>query len=198
MSDLYNKLGKTDIYLLDQILKGRYEKGCRILDAGCGSGRNMHWFIQNNYDIYGVDINENVIADLKMKHPTYSSSISCSPLSHLPYPPAFFDHIICNAVLHFAENHEHFEKMLKELLRCLKSEGTLFIRMTSDIGIENLVSKTDSGICDIPDGSIRYLVTRDSIDYFTRKFNLQFVEALKTVNVNDQRCMTTLVLSKTN
>lgn len=40
-----------DIYLLDQIMKGRYDKEDIILDAGCGEGRNLRWFVEMDHDI---------------------------------------------------------------------------------------------------------------------------------------------------
>ena len=35
-------IGNTDIYLIDQIMKNRYNQQDKILDAGCGNGRNLH------------------------------------------------------------------------------------------------------------------------------------------------------------
>jgi len=44
ITTLKEAINGTDIYLLDQILKDRYETGDKILDAGCGKGRNLKWF----------------------------------------------------------------------------------------------------------------------------------------------------------
>ena len=55
---LIEMVGNTDIYLLDQIMKARYLKGDKVLDAGCGTGRNMFWFINNGITIYGIDADE--------------------------------------------------------------------------------------------------------------------------------------------
>ncbi|WP_332912670.1 hypothetical protein [Algoriphagus boritolerans] len=45
VTELNQLLGNVDIYLLDQILKGRFSKEMKILDAGCGEGRNAVYFI---------------------------------------------------------------------------------------------------------------------------------------------------------
>lgn len=40
MAELRDRFGAIDIYLFDQLLRGRIRPGMRILDAGCGNGRN--------------------------------------------------------------------------------------------------------------------------------------------------------------
>jgi hypothetical protein len=86
--------------------------------------------------------------------------------------------------------------MLHEIVRILKTGGSLFIRMTSDIGIENKIKSVGTGIYLIPDGSKRFLLARQLLKECMLEFNLSFAEQLKTVNVDDIRCMTTLVLQK--
>ncbi len=178
-------------------MKGRFDVSDKILDAGCGNGRNMHWFLQHSFEIYGIDMNEENINILKNKNPNLSEErLQISELEKMNFPANFFDHVICSAVLHFAKNTSHFKQMLTEMLRVLKSDGTLFIRMTSDIGIENTVRQIADGIYWIPDGSKRFLLTKNLLAECMRENNLSFTEPLKTVNVNDERCMTTLVLRK--
>ncbi len=114
-------------------------------------------------------------------------------LDSLPYNKNTYDYIICNAVLHFAETEEHFKNMMNELQRVLKPNGTLFIRMASILGIKKLVKKKNNQYL-LPDGTYRFLLTNDLICFIESKFS--FKEALKTVNVNNLRCMSTLVLKK--
>jgi tellurite methyltransferase len=190
-------LGRTDIYLIDQIMKGRYEPGDKILDAGCGSGRNMHWFVQNNLEIYGIDSSEEAIINLRNEYPTLpAENLQVSHIEKLPFPNHFFDHVISSAVLHFANNTAHFKAMMEEMLRVLKPRGTLFIRMTSDMGMENKVQLLPNGNHLIPDGSMRFLLTRSLLAECILQFTLSFLEPLKTVNVNDMRCMSTLMFEK--
>ncbi|ALM07176.1 hypothetical protein SB49_04690 [Sediminicola sp. YIK13] len=195
-SDLKNMLGNLDIYLLDQIVKGRYLKEDKILDAGCGSGRNMYWFYHNQYNIWALDRELLTIRSVKEIYPNCSDQFVVSELDGMPYTNGEFNHIICNAVLHFARNEQHFLGMLAEMLRVLKVHGSLFIRMASNIGIEDLVEAEGNGIFSIPDGTQRFLLTRKLLDNFMAKFNLTFLEPIKTTNVHDERCMTTLVLQK--
>lgn len=190
-------LGRTDIYLIDQIMKGRYVEGDKILEAGCGGGRNIHWFVQNNFDIYGIDSSEAAIVNLKNEYPTLpSENLQIALIEKLPFADNFFDHVISSAVLHFAATATHFKEMIGEMLRVLKPHGTLFIRMTSDIGIEDKVELLPNGNHLIPDGSMRFLLTKPLLAECMQQFNLSFSEPLKTVNVDDVRCMSTLMLQK--
>jgi ubiquinone/menaquinone biosynthesis C-methylase UbiE len=189
-------LGDTDIYLLDQVMKGRYGSKDLILDAGCGYGRNLHWFLQNNGNIYGVDQNEAAISTLKNLHPSLAERFQQAPVEKLPFGDDTFHHVISSAVLHFARDTQHFRDMIAEMTRVLKPGGSLFIRMTSDIGIEDKVHEIADGVYTIPDGSQRFLLTRHLLADTLQTYKLSFLEPLKTVNVNDIRCMSTLVFAK--
>ncbi|HEY4111445.1 class I SAM-dependent methyltransferase [Puia sp.] len=189
-------IGSTDIYLLDQIMKNRYNPGDTILDAGCGYGRNLHWFLNNDFSIYGVDQDANAIQDLRHRHPSIADRFQPAEVTNLPFADDHFDHIISSAVLHFAKDTAHFGQMMAEMTRVLKPSGSLFIRMTADIGIEDRVQPAGDGVYMIPDGSRRFLLTRALLADTLQRNRLTFLEPLKTVNVNDLRCMSTLVLTK--
>ena len=55
MSDLRKQFGEIDIYLFDQLLRGRVAAGARIVDVGCGSGRNLVYLLQAGYQVFGLD-----------------------------------------------------------------------------------------------------------------------------------------------
>lgn len=192
-------LGQTDIYLVDQIMKGRYAKTDKILDAGCGMGRNMHWFLHNEVDMVGIDSNEETILQLKTAYPSMAAhKLLVAPVEKMPFPDDHFDHIISSAVLHFARSRQHFKNMFAEMIRVVKPGGSLFIRMTSAFGIEKNISETGDGIYNIPDGSYRFLLTKPLLHELFQQNALSYLEPLKTVNVDDMRCMSTLVLQKTS
>jgi len=60
--DLQEWFGGIDIYLFDQLLKRRLVAGMRVLDAGCGTGRNLVYFLRSGYEVFGVDESEQAIA----------------------------------------------------------------------------------------------------------------------------------------
>ncbi len=194
LSQVFN----TDIYLIDQLLKGRYNGGGKLLDAGCGGGRNISWFVlQPNFDVYAIDAEPDVITYLLQVYPSLKQDqVSCAPVQLLPFYDTFFDHIICSTVLHFARSTADFLQMFSELNRVLKPGGSLFIRMASDIGIENKIVPLGNGRFSLPDGSDRFLLTKPLIEELLNSFPLTLAEPVKTTNVQDIRCMTTLVMVK--
>jgi tellurite methyltransferase len=63
--DLQEWFGGIDIYLFDQLLKRRLVAGMRVLDAGCGTGRNLTYFLRSGYEVFGVDESEQAIAQTR-------------------------------------------------------------------------------------------------------------------------------------
>lgn len=189
----FKALGKVDIYVIDQILKERYHNGQSILDAGCGSGRNLKWLYQNDFEIFGIDADSEFLATAKQNYPEAASNFTVGTLENLPYGENSFDHILCCAVLHFAKSETHFTAMFEELIRVLKPEGMLLIRMASNIGLDGNAPKItykENG----KKGT--YYLSRERISQLIKEFNLTFLEPVKTTNVQDERAMTTLVLQK--
>jgi tellurite methyltransferase len=200
-SQLHELLGNIDIYLLDQVLKGQFQPSMKILDAGCGEGRNLIYFLKNEFEVFGIDQNERAIQSLIQLGKTINPALKTErfkvgSLDDLPYPNRFFDSIICSAVLHFAKDEAHFTRMVKELWRVLKFGGFMFCRLASDIGIENLVKPLGNRRFNVPDGSIRFLVNEEMLLNITDELGGILMEPIKTVNVQNNRCMTTWIISK--
>jgi len=183
-----------DVYLIDQLLKNRINSDSKILDAGCGGGRNIHYLIKNKLDVTGIDANPNTVDFLRELYPEINDQFILSALEDYTSPQRF-DFIICNAVLHFASDHEHFTKMFASLVNHLKPNGTLFIRMTSDIGLK-LEQNDRNGVFNLPDGSVRYLITRAKIDELILEHSLSLLEPVKTIKIEELRSMTTLIFTR--
>jgi len=193
--DILNQLKNIDLYLLDQIMKGRLNASSRILDAGCGEGRNCHFLIDQGCSVLGIDPLPEAIATLQEVYPHLSEEFIVCAIEDYKTEENF-DFIICNAVLHFAESHHQFQCMMAALANLLTETGVLFIRMTSDFATSMAFVSDENGRADLPDGTNRYLMTKSELVKAMNENKLHFVEPLKTINVDDQRCMSTLVLSK--
>ena len=113
----------------------------------------------------------------------------------LPWPDGRMDAIICSAVLHFARDRTHFERMLDEMWRVLAGGGVFFARLASSIGIESLIEET-VGRVRLPDGSDRFVVDERYLLDKTYEMGAVLLDPIKTTNVQNQRCMTTWVLQK--
>jgi tellurite methyltransferase len=201
MTNVSEFFGDIDIYLFDQILKNRLTPEMKVLDAGCGGGRNLVYFLRSNFQVFGVDQNPDAIEYVRHLAKEISQGIppenfQISKVEELSFPDKSFDVIISNAVLHFADDEDHFNKMLREMWRVLKPSGLLFVRLASTIGIENRVEKIVERRFLLPDGSERFLVDEKMLISATEKLGGTFVEPIKTTNVQNLRCMTTWIIRK--
>jgi tellurite methyltransferase len=200
-SELPQFFGLIDIYLFDQLLKGRFTPGMRILDAGSGFGRNLPYFLRHGFDVCAVDETPGALdqvrelaAELAPRLP--DTNFRVEALEDLSFPDGDFDAVIASAVLHFARDEAHFRAMVAELWRVLRPGGLFFARLASSIGIETRVVPLGGGRYRLPDGSDRFLVDEALLAAVTAKWGALVFEPLKTVNVENQRCMTTWCLRK--
>ncbi|HVG34170.1 MAG TPA: class I SAM-dependent methyltransferase [Pyrinomonadaceae bacterium] len=194
--------GEIDIYLFDQLLKGRFIEGMKVLDAGMGGGRNLIFLMRDGFNVFGVDesaesvkavrrLAERIAPDLP------ASNFRTERVETMSFDDASFDWVISSAVLHFARDEEQFQKMLREMWRVLKPGGIFFARLASNIGIENKVRPVGNGRFHLPDGSVRFLVDEEMLMNATTELGGSQLEPIKTVNVQNMRCMTTWCLRKT-
>ncbi len=201
IAELNRVLGNVDIYLLDQILKGRFTKEMKILDAGCGEGRNAVYFIQQNYQLFGIDPNETAIQYCrylaKSLNPDYDAHrFQIGRLEDIPFHSEAFDAVICSAVLHFAENVDNFLEMITEIHRVLRPGGIFWFRAcTAFGGILGQSNALGGGRHLLPDGSERFLITSQDVDNL-QKIGFRFLENPKTVLVFGQREMGVFLMEK--
>lgn len=191
-----------DIYLFDQLLKERITLDMKIFDAGCGQGRNSYYLAKNGFDLEGMDQNQEAVKAcrdmlLSLDRKELIDQFISGNLNQLPYKDSSFDFIISSAVLHFSQNPEEFEKQFSELVRVLKPDGILFIRLASSIGMDPFSLKAlGNRRYHLPDGSNRFLVDRDYLLELFDTYNLNPIDPIKTSLVDGMRAMTTLVCRK--
>lgn len=198
---LQKQFGPIDIYLFDQLLRGRVVPGMRIFDAGCGSGRNLVYFLGHGYEAFGVDRDPGSVEDVRRLAAALAPNLPprnfrTETLESMSFPDAVADFVISSAVLHFAENDDHFLRMLEGTWRVLKPGGLLFCRLASSIGLEQRVLRIAGRRFLLPDGSERYLVDEELLTRATDDLGGQMVDPLKTTVVQNERSMTTWVVRK--
>ncbi len=201
MNNPIEYFGEIDIYLFDQILKNRFTPEMKILDAGCGGGRNLVYFLRENYQVFGVDSNSDAIEYVRYLAKSLAPEISkenfqISAIEKMSFAGESFDWVLSNAVLHFAEDEKQFNEMLREMWRVLKTSGILFARIASTIGIEDKLEKIAERRYLLPDGSERFLVDEEMLIAATENLGGMFIEPIKTTNVQNLRCMTTWIVQK--
>jgi len=201
MGDLDLQFGQIDIYLFDQLLRGRLQPGMRVLDAGCGSGRNLVYLLRSGYDVFGADSDVDAIEAVRVLAATLApqlpgANFRAETVEEMSFPDGFADVVLSSAVLHFARDDRHFEAMVTEMWRVLRPGGLLFCRLASAIGMETRVRQTVGRRFLLPDGSERYLVDEALLVELTRRLGGTFLDPLKTTIVQNQRCMTTWVVRK--
>ncbi|HMB92166.1 MAG TPA: class I SAM-dependent methyltransferase [Rhodothermales bacterium] len=199
--NLRDYFGGIDIYLFDQLLKGRFDPSKTLLDAGCGSGRNLVYFLREGYPAFGIDTNAEAIAQVQRLARTLAPHLPANHfqvanLAALSFPDARFDAVVCSAVLHFADDEAHFDQMLTEMWRVLKPGGLFFARLASTIGIEDRVQPMHRRWFALPDGTSRFLVDEAMLLDRTARWNGHLLEPIKTTNVQNRRAMTTWVVRK--
>ncbi|MSO21329.1 MAG: class I SAM-dependent methyltransferase [Acidobacteria bacterium] len=220
---LQEQFGQIDIYLFDQLLKGRISPGMRIVDAGCGGGRNIVYFLREGYEVFGADADAPTVESVRrlarklapgLSAGRASSNFRVEPVERMSFDDACADVVISNAVLHFARDDAHFESMLMGCWRILKPGGLFFCRLGSSIGMESQVEHIkehhdkehhDKGRDNTsdggrryrsPDGSERYLVDAALLGSISERLGCELADPLKTTVVQNLRSMTTWVLRK--
>jgi tellurite methyltransferase len=199
--NLQDQFGQIDIYLFDQLLRGRIVHGMRIVDAGCGYGRNIVYLLREGFEVFGVDADPRAVAGIRHLAQSLAPALpvenfQVEPIEAMSFPDAFADAVLCSAVLHFARDDDQFEAMLRGAWRVLKPGGIFFCRLASSIGMEDRVQRLQGRRFLLPDGSERYLVDEGLLVDFAQRLNGEMLDPLKTTVVQNQRCMTTWVMQK--
>lgn len=200
-ADLRAEFGSIDIYLFDQLLRGRIQPGMRVIDAGCGHGRNLVYLLRSGFEVWGVDEDPVAIAAVCTMAASLAPSLPpdnfrIEPVERMSFPDAHADVVISNAVLHFARDDQQFEAMVREMWRVLKPGGMLFCRLASTIGMAERMRRLRGRRYHLPDGSERYLVDEALLLAQTARLGGTLLDPLKTTVVQDQRAMTTWVVRK--
>ncbi len=196
---IQEQFGQIDIYVFDQILRGNIAAGMRVLDAGCGYGRNLVHLLREGCEVFAVDADAAGVEHVRQLSDSLNTGLPAENfqvalIEEMPFPDEFADVVICNSVLHFSRDEKHFRAILTELWRVLRPGGMLFCRLGSRIGMD--FERIRENIYRVGDGSEWFLVDEEMLLKLTEEMNAVQVDPLKTTIVQDYRCMTTWVTRK--
>jgi tellurite methyltransferase len=199
MLSLQDQFGQIDIYVFDQILRGNILPSMRVVDAGCGYGRNLVYLMRQGCEIFALDQDAEGVEHVRQLSAALATGLppqnfQVGAIERMPFPDELADVVLCSSVLHFARDEAHFHAMVSELWRVLKPGGLLFCRLGSRIGMD--FEEVREHIFLIGDASEWFLVDEEELLTITDTLNAVLVDPLKTTVVQDFRCMTTWVVRK--
>ena len=206
-ADIRTALGEVDIYVFDQLQKGRFDSVRRVLDAGCGEGRNLHYLLKEGRECFGIDRTPEAVADIRALAARLAPHLPASnfvtgEIASMPWPDASMDAVICSAVLHFARDEAHFDRMVHEMWRVLRPGGIFLARLASIYPAETPAPRSGPSHPDAghrvrnPDGAERFVVDEPMLLAYTSRLGAALLDPIKTTIVYQQRAMTTWVLRK--
>jgi tellurite methyltransferase len=201
LTDLSAAFGEIDIYLFDQILRGRIRPGMSIFDAGCGGGRNLVYFLRAGYEVFAIDPEPAAIRAVRSMAEAFAprlpaANFRAEPVEGNSFPDGAADVVLSSAVLHFAEDEPQFAAMLHGTFRLVKPGGLFFCRLASSIGMEGRFAGVGGRRFRLLDGSVRFLVDESYLLELTAQLGGSLVDPIKTTVVQNLRCMTTWVVRR--
>ncbi|MEM4331048.1 MAG: class I SAM-dependent methyltransferase [Candidatus Pacearchaeota archaeon] len=146
---------------LKEVIEFLKEKKGKVLDLGCGSGRN---FIESKrIEFYACDFSEEMIRLAKEKAKKEKMKVVIKKMENnkIPFEDNFFDYILCIAVLHCIPKEEERKKIIQEMKRVLKKEGKILL---------SVWSKNHKKIRNLKDKKEAYIPWRFSNETFLRYY----------------------------
>ena len=152
----------------------------RLLELGCGQGRDSIFFASNGLDVYAVDSSKVAIENIKQK---MRGKNICLHLSHfevrqaLPFDSSHFDAVYSHMFYNMRFIDEELKFLFKESSRVLKNNGLLYFSVRSDKDVlYNKGKKIDSNIYEINGFQIRFFTKPQIKSFLSNRFEIKKIE----------------------
>jgi SAM-dependent methyltransferase len=147
-----------------------FPKKCSVLDIGFGSGRDLLFLKDNNYDIWGIDPSEKFIINSQKKFPNLLNHFTEARVpflyQELPFKKQFDAIIIIAMWMHL--KLEEYEDVINSIVSIANSNSTIIISYSKGDRAEDE----------------RYFENVD-IDYITKQFKHHNFTLIKSINNKD-------------
>lgn len=109
-------------------LNNHNKAGGRILDIGCGGGRNTVKMAELGYETFAVDLYKGMVEFTKnnLVKNNLKATIRQAKMTSLPFPDNYFDYLVSNGVFHQATTLSEYIKAVNEAARVIRKNGYLY------------------------------------------------------------------------
>jgi len=163
------------------------KKNIKVLDIGCGGGRNTVMLIKLGFDVFSCDLHEEMVNFTKKRVEKLSikkkAEVIISSMLHLSYPDKEFDYVVSNGVFHNASSLQELNTTVKEASRVLKNNGELLLNMFSAQVIDSNLCCFDKFVYITPQKLPMILATKEYIEDILIKNNLYLIGEIKETEV---------------
>ena len=192
-----------DIMLVDLLVRGVIPDDARVFDAGCGTGRNLRWFLQAGHAVAGCDSAEDAVLEARALVRNLRPDLDAADcITHGPLDADIAtdsaDLVIANAVLHFAPDAATARQWLDALWARVAPGGLLFIRLASRIAWRHHPACAADGSVTDPECDFGWLPDLHQLEQLTLSLDATLAEPIKSVDVHGARCMTTWILRRSD
>jgi len=150
----------------------------RVLDLGCGGGRNLKMLLDLGYDVFACDLHKKMVDITREEYAKYvpgkdskKKVVLCSMIK-LPYEDNFFDIILSHGVYHNAVSEGEFIKALRESARVLKKDGYLCFNIFGSASIGKDLREAGSNLYLTKEGLLMVLLSSKNFLKETQKIGL--------------------------
>jgi len=157
----------------------RYEVK-RLLELGCGQGRDPIFFASNGLDVYALDSSKVAIENIKQKMRGKNISFHLSQIEvrqTLPFDSSHFEAVYSHMFYNMRFTDEELNFLFKESSRVLKNNGLLYFSVRSDKDVlYNKGKKIDSNIYEINGFQIRFFTKPQIKSFLSNHFEIKNIE----------------------
>lgn len=152
----------------------------RILELGCGQGRDTIFFASNGFDLHALDASKVAIENINQKIRQKNISLDLRHFKAretLPYDSSYFDAVYSHMFYNMRFIDEELGFLFKETNRVLKINGLLYFSVRSDKDVlYSKGKKIDNNIYEVNGFQIRFFTKRQIQSFLENYFEIKNIE----------------------